>query len=146
MKKLIVMFFTVLLATQVAFAGDYITRNAEELPLKARNFINQHFTAPEISYVKIESELLKGKKYEAVLTNGIEIEFDSSGEWTDVDCKRSSVPMTIVPDYARQYVEQHFAGNIITQIERERYGIKIELNNDLDLKFDKKGNMFKIDD
>lgn len=140
------MFFTMLLACQLAFSGDYITKNVEQLPLKARNFINQHFTTPEISYVKVENELLKSKKYEAVLTCGAEIEFDSSGEWTDVDCKRSSVPMTIVPDYARQYVEKNFPGNIITQIERERYGVKVELNNDLELKFDKKGNLFKIDD
>jgi len=146
MKKILSIVVMALLAIQFVSAGDVVTKDEMQLPLAARNFINQHFTNPKISYIKIESELLKGKKYEAVLTSGVEIDFNSKGEWTDVDCKRGTVPASIIPEYIKEYVKTNFADNTITQIERDHRGIEVELNNDLSLKFDKKGKLRELDD
>lgn len=146
MKKILSLVVMALIAIQFTSAKDVVTKDEMQLPLAARNFINQHFTKPQISYIKIESELFKGKKYEAVLTSGVEIEFDSKGEWTDVDCKRGAVPTSIVPEYIKEYVKANFNGQTITQIERDRYGIEVELANDLNLKFDKKGQLRELDD
>ena len=146
MKKILSLVVMALIAIQFTSAKDVVTKDEMQLPLAARNFINQHFTKPQISYIKIESELFKGKKYEAVLTSGVEVEFDSKGEWTDVDCKRGTVPASIVPEYIKEYVNTNFNGQKITQIERDRHGIEVELANDLSLKFDKKGQLRKLDD
>lgn len=146
MKKFLSFVMMAFLAIQFMSAGDVVTKDEMQLPLTARNFINQHFTKPQISYIKIDSEFLKGKKYEAVLTSGIEIDFDSKGEWTEVDCKKNAVPTSIVPTYIAAYVNTNFSGQIITQIERDHRGIEVELNNDLSLKFDKKGNLRELDD
>ncbi|NDV83966.1 PepSY-like domain-containing protein [Bacteroides sp. 51] len=146
MKKILSLVVMALIAIQFTSAKDVVTKDEMQLPLAARNFINQHFTKPQISYIKIESELLKGKKYEAVLTSGVEIEFDSKGEWTDVDCKRGTVPASIIPEYVKEYVKTNFSGQTITQIERDRHGIEVELNNDLSIKFDKKGQLRELDD
>jgi len=146
MKKILSIVVMALLAIQFVSATDVVTKDEMQLPLNARNFISQHFSTPQISYIKIESEFLKGKKFEAVLTSGIEIDFDSKGEWTDVDCKRAAVPASIVPEYVKQYVNTNFNGHIITQIERDRHGIEVELDNDLSVKFDKKGNLRRLDD
>ena len=44
MKKVLSILVLVLATVQMAFAGDVITRDAKQLPLTARNFINQYFT------------------------------------------------------------------------------------------------------
>lgn len=146
MKRILSIVVMALLAIQFVSAHDVVTKDEMQLPLAARNFIKQHFTKPQISYIKIDREFLQGKKYEAVLTNGVEIDFNSKGEWIEVDCKREAVPASIVPAYIKEYVNVNFSGNIITQIERDRYGTEVELNNDLSLKFDKSGKLRELDD
>lgn len=146
MKKLLSLVILTVLSIQVASADDYITMDASQLPQAAREFIAAHFDNPQISYVKIDSEFIRGKKYEAVLTNGMEIEFNSKGEWLEVDAKRQEVPASIVPDYAKRYVQENFSTSTIKKIERERYGLKVELNNGLDLKFSSNGRLIAIDD
>lgn len=48
MKKVLSILVLALVAVQLAFAGDVITRDAKQLPLTARNFINRYFTDPQI--------------------------------------------------------------------------------------------------
>lgn len=67
MKKVLSILVLAIVAVQFAFAGDVITKDVKELPLTARNFINQYFSKPQISYIKIDSEFLS-KKYEVTLT------------------------------------------------------------------------------
>ena len=85
MKKVLSILVLALVAVQLAFAGDVITRDAKQLPLTARNFINRYFTDPQISHIKIETGILGSKSYEVLLTDRTEIDFDSNGNWTDVD-------------------------------------------------------------
>lgn len=145
MKKILSFLILAVTAIQFAFAGDVVTKDEMKLPLQARNFIKEHFVGSQISYIKIETEFMK-KKYDVLLTSGTEIDFDNKGNWTDVDCKKAAVPEAIVPAAIREYVKAHFKNEFITQIERKGYGYEIELNNDLNVLFDKKGNFRKLDD
>lgn len=131
---------------QFSFAGDVITQDAKQLPLVARNFINRHFTKPQIHYIKIESEILQNKKYEVQLADFTEIDFDKQGNWLKVDCKKAAIPAALIPTSVQEYVKTNFPREIITKIERERSGMKIELSNDYSLKFNKKGKFVSIDD
>lgn len=145
MKRILSVVAMFLLVAQWATAGDVVTKDAKRLPEQARTFIKKHFQNPDVSYIKIDSEFLRGKKYEVVLTNGTEIEFDSKGNWSEVDSKRNPVPETIIPDYIRDYVKENFKTERITQIEKDRFGIEVELTNDLSLRFDKNGVLREID-
>ena len=71
MKKVLSILVLALVAVQFAFAGDVITQDTKQLPLTARNFINQYFSKPHISHIKIESEILQTKKYGKRLLNYI---------------------------------------------------------------------------
>lgn len=146
MKKVLSILVLALVAVQLAFAGDIITQDVKQLPLPARNFINQYFSTSQISYIKIESEMLKNKKYEVLLTDRTEIDFDKKGNWLEVDCKKSAVPEALIPISVKEYVKAHFPREVVTKIERERAGIEVELSNDYSLKFDKKGQLVDIDD
>jgi len=107
MKKILSILVLAIVAVQFAFAGDVITKDAKELPLNARNFINQYFSKPQISYIKIDSEFLS-KKYEVTLTDRTEIDFDKKGNWTEVDCKKGAVPAALIPVSIKDYVKKNF--------------------------------------
>ncbi len=145
MKKFLALLFMAFLTIQATFAGDVITQDAKQLPLVARNFINRHFTRPQISYIKIDSEFLS-KKYEVVLSDRTKIEFDGDGEWEEVDGKRNNIPTTIIPAHIKQYVEANYPGVSFTKIERDRGEVEVELTNRLSLTFNKKGQLIDIDD
>lgn len=145
MKKVFALLVMVLVAVQFAVAGKVITQDAKQLPLPARNFINQYFSSPQISYIKIDSELLN-KTYEVLLVDRTEIEFDGKGNWTEVDCNHQAVPDALVPEYVKSYINTSFPGTIVVKIERDRGTLEVELSNDYSLKFNKKGQLIDIDD
>lgn len=145
MKKFLALLFMAFLTIQATFAGDVITQDAKQLPLVARNFINRHFTRPQISYIKIDSEFLS-KKYEVVLSDRTKIEFNGDGEWEEVDGKRNNIPTTIIPAHIKQYVEANYPGVSFTKIERDRGEVEVEQTNRLSLTFNKKGQLIDIDD
>ena len=47
MKKILSLLVMAIVAIQFSFAGDVITKDMNQLPLPARNFINRHFTKPQ---------------------------------------------------------------------------------------------------
>lgn len=145
MKKILSILVLAIVAVQFAFAGDVITQDVNQLPLNARNFINQHFSKPQISHIKIDSEILQSKKYEVLLTNRTEIDFDSKGNWLEVDCKKSAVPGSLIPVSVKDYVKKNFPNTIINKIERKGKGLEVELSNDYSLKFNKKGQFVSMD-
>lgn len=115
-----------------------------ELPKQITEFVDTHFAGAKISYAKKDVEFGK-VEYEVVLSNGTQVEFNSKGEWTDVNCERGEVPASVVPAKIADYVAEHFANTHIEKISRSR-GYEVELNNDLELHFDKEFNFLRIDD
>ncbi len=146
MKKVLSILVLALVAVQFVIAGEVITRDANQLPLNARNFINQYFSKPQISRIKIDTNVLGSKKYEVLLTDRTEIDFDSNGNWTEVDCKKAAVPGALVPVSVKEYVKTNFPREIITKIDRGGSGMEVELANDYSLKFNSKGKFVKMDD
>lgn len=45
MKKILSLLVLAIVAVQFSFATDVITKDMNQLPLPARNFINRHFTS-----------------------------------------------------------------------------------------------------
>ena len=90
--------------------------------------------------------MLGSKKYEVLLTDRTEIDFDSNGNWTEVDCKKAAVPEALIPVSVREYVKTNFPQEMITKIERGRSGVEVELANDYSLKFNNKGKFVSMDD
>ncbi len=116
-----------------------------ELPQKAQTFIETYFNAADISFVKMEKDGLHND-YDVRMTDGTEIDFDHDGSLEQVDCNTKAVPAGIVPEKITTYVAEHFAGAFIVKYEIDRRELKVELNNSLDLEFDKQGNFLRIDD
>lgn len=145
MKKII--FILSLLAGMLTFTGcdeDKIISESQ-LPQKAQQFIQQYFAEEEIAIVKSEREV-SGKKYEVTFISGKNIEFKSNGDWIKVDCLFSAVPAELVPEAIANKVKEMYPDAIICVIDKENNYTEVDLNNGLDLKFDKKYNLISIDD
>lgn len=146
MKKIVAMFVMAIMVLQVAFADDVVTKDVSKLPADARTTISKHFPDAKISFIKIEKDFFQSANYEATLTNGTEIDFNSKGEWLEVDCKKGTVPAFFIPAKVSQYVKLEFPNTHIEKISRDRRGYEAELSNGLDLKFKPNGDFFRLED
>ena len=132
-----------MMQTVSTFANERIIP-AEQLPEAAKTFIQKTFPGQTISYAMIDND--GKKKYEVRLSDGTEVEFDKNGTWDKVDCNYTAVPADLVPENIANNVKSSFPDAVIVKIDKERYGYEVELSNDLDLKFNKSGQMLRVDD
>lgn len=143
-KKILTLIAVLIIPIILMSCSDKIIQ-PDQLPDNARSFIQQYFPGINISYVKLDSELMK-KTFDVRLENGTELEFNGKGEWDSIDCKHSAVPAELVNDAIAEYIQSNFSTQYITKIDKEAYGYEIELSNDLELKFDKAGRLIAVDD
>lgn len=108
-----------------------------DLPSAAKSFINQFYPGVKINRVTKESSYHNSNsEYEVVFANGQEVEFDTAGNWTDVDAPKGQViPTGIVPTI-ESYVSTNYNGSGINEISREYRGYEVELPNGVELLFD----------
>lgn len=145
MKRMIIAAMASVVVCMSACAEKTQLVKFNELPQKAQTFIETYFNAADISFVKMEKDGLHND-YDVRMTDGTEIDFDHDGSLEQVDCNTKAVPAGIVPEKITTYVAEHFTGAFIVKYEIDRRELKVELNNSLDLEFDKQGNFLRIDD
>lgn len=128
----------------VAFADKDVPIQVSELPASAQYTLSTYFGGLSIALAKMESDLFS-KSYDIIFTNGDKIEFDSSGNWTDIKCKATKVPSALVPKQILSYINTNYPGNNILEIEREKKEIEVKLSNGLELTFNAKFQLIEID-
>lgn len=116
-----------------------------QLPAAAKTFVQQNFNGKSIVYAEFDNEF-GGGRYEVMLNDGTQIDFDKKGNWDKVDCEMGVVPAALVPGTIANYVKTNFAGSTVTKIDKERHGYDVELSNGLELKFNKAGTLIGMDD
>ena len=57
-----------------------------------------------------------------------------------IDCERNAVPDAVVPQQIKDYAAKNYADKKIVKIECNSYGYEIELDNGVEIKFDKDFN------
>ena len=127
-----------------SFADDRVIPT-QQLPAAAQTFVQNTFPGKGIAYATIDRDFGK-TTYDVRLNDGTEVDFDSKGTWDKVDCGFSAVPTQLVPEAIANYVKANYAGATIVKIDKERHGYDIELSNDLELKFNKQGQLIGFDD
>ena len=143
-KFFLVALLCMFLQSVTCLADDKIIP-VDQLPATAKTFVKKYFPQATIEYATKDTEFM-GTTYEVRLSDGTKVEFDKKGNWDNVDCKVKAVPASLVPAAIAQYVKAHYPNTVIVKIDKERSGYDIELSNDLELKFNSKGNLIGIDD
>lgn len=147
MKKLFFLLVMMIGLSVQAMAKDVITRDVNQLPQAARTVILKNFPKAKLSYIKIDKDFLEAATYEVIFEDGTQVEFNSKGEWTEVDCKLNAVPAALIPTAIKNYLKQNFPNVGVEKIERHRKGgYEVELKNDLSVEFDAQGNFLRMDD
>lgn len=125
-----------------AFAAKVIT--LDNLPKEAKSFITGNFSNLKIDKVTSENKVFESSFYVVQFTNGHEVVFDLKGNWLVVDCDEDAVPNSVIIQPILDYITKNFEGDIITQIEQSKGEYNVELQSDVSLLFDKKGNFLKL--
>lgn len=117
-----------------------------ELPAKAQAFVKSYFSSETISVVLCDEELFD-KDYEVRFADGSNVEFDKSGEWTSIEMKNGrAVPTQPVPAAMISYVNTKHPGNFIIEVSKEKRKYEVELDNGVDIEFDKDGKFVRYED
>lgn len=149
MKKLIKK-TAMAIACLVAFQAPAMADNdkpitVNQLPAPAQQLIKSNFGAKKVALAKMETGLLD-KSYDVIFTTGEKVEFDRKGNWTEIDCKMSSVPAGLVPAKIAQYVKSTYPGTKILQIEKDDSQYEVKLSNRLEVTFNRNFQVVDIDD
>lgn len=132
-----------MMGTTYSIAGDGYVVGIQQLPAGAQEVMTKCFADRTILTILKERD-----EYEVIFNNGEKIEFNKKGEWTEVSCHTTQVPDILIPDPIKARIKADFANSKIVKIDRSSNGKKYEvkLNNGLEVEFDKKFNIIKVDD
>lgn len=141
LRKIIIMIVMMVGTISVfgALPFDKYSINRNDLPEAAKEMLDEYFPKAKVSMIKVDRHLLKKTDYDVKLTNGTKIEFSNKGKWTNVDCKKKSVPESLVPKAIRNSVAKKYAGEKIVRISRSSLYYTVGLSNDKNLKYDRLG-------
>ncbi len=134
---------SVALLVLVAFLPFFMGCNEESnIPVPAQEFIKEYFPKSTVVLVEMDADD-EGKEYCAWLNDGTKVEFDLQGEWKRVSRNKTGVPSRLVPPVITEYVKTNYPQDIISKLSKKSYGYKIELSDDMDLRFDPQGNFIE---
>ena len=144
MRRLFLSLCVSVLTLTLAHAGNDTPIQVSQLPQKAQTFISTHFSNLKVALATVESEVFS-KTYDVMFTTGEKLEFDKSGQWTEVKTKPAAVPSEIVPEAIQTWVSSHYADAHIVKVERESKTYEVELSNRVEVKFNSKFHVIDID-
>lgn len=87
-SKLILVAFMGVVIAMMSIVIDVLDKDqvipADQLPLAAKNYVQDNFPGGTIAYTKVKNDLIK-TSYEVKLNNGFELEFNNDGFLTDFE-------------------------------------------------------------
>jgi hypothetical protein len=144
MKKLFVLLFALVPVAAMADNDDRPV-DPEQLPARARQFIAAHFADVKITLATVDRELLD-TTWDVIFTDGTRIEFDSRGDWKDIECRKSFVPEGVLLPRVAAHIRENFPDAGVRSVERGRHGWEVNLDNRMELRFGKQGEFLGYDD
>lgn len=115
-----------------------------ELPQAAKTFVNKFFAKQMPSLITLDNDIIS-KTYEVVYADGTRVEFDSKGNWQEVETRTNAIPTGIVPQTILSDVVKRFPNQSIQHIERKRRGYELELSSGIELEYNRQGKLLRSD-
>lgn len=144
MTKKISLTIVLFLVMTTITAQDRIIHQSQ-LPLEIQNYVKKHFPNEKILTVEEDKDYFS-TSYEIQLQNNIELEF--KGVSIKEISSKSKLPNSVIPLKIRNYISEKYPNSYITDWELDDYERRqqVELNNGLELEFNKNGKFIKLDD
>lgn len=146
MKKTLILLITLLIGSLSTRANDvHRIITFEELPAKAQEFVGAHFQGFPILFIRMEVDVTK-TEFTVRFENGMEIEFNSMGDWDEVESHRDCLPMGFLPRPILDFLNQNHPHSCLHEVARSRHKIEVELANGLEIIFNINGEFLRYDD
>lgn len=132
-----------MMGTTYSMADNGYVVGIQQLPAPAQEVMTKCFADKKLLTI-----LKERGEYEVIFNTGEKIEFNKKGEWTEISCHTTQVPDILIPNPIKMRIMADFSNTRIVKIDRSRNGKKYEvkLSNGLEVEFDKKFNVKKVDD
>lgn len=144
MKKFFIFAVSCIL-TLTACADHYQFINYSELPAQAQAFVQKYFNLEDISHVERDRDGVH-YEYNVYFKNATEIDFDYQGNLQSIDCKHIAVPKGIVPEVIMSFISLHYPNLYVVEYVIDYRHQTVELNNEMELIFDREGRFLRMDD
>ena len=144
MKQFILSLSLLLLSVGAACASPDRPITREQLPATAQQFLQEYFPSVEIAAAHEDGDIVR-REYDVMLEGGTHIEFAADGRWLEVE-SREALPRGIVPPSIVTYVAKHYPSLAIHRIERSRREWEVELENGVEITFNRRFSVISIDD
>ena len=131
-------------ALTTVLADDDKPVTIDQLPTKAKSFITEYFSNEKVALAKEEKDFWNST-FEVIFVNGNKLEFDNKGNWTEVNCKYSSVPGKVVPSAIMSYIKKNYPDCKVLTIEIEKNRTEVKLSNRVEVTFNKNNEVIDID-
>ena len=148
MKK--ALFIALVAILSVFTALPALAQSCCTLPKNATDYIAKHFNGYEINFFEKDRDVLD-VDYTVYVRNGkqsYKLEFDKKGNVTDIESESRglALPQSVLPANVVQYVKGAFPNAKVTEWSKDGNKQLVELNNDMELVFNAKGEFLRIDD
>ena len=132
MKRILAFSLALLASASLSLqaAADRIIQYAQ-LPRPAQTFLEKYFRAQTATRIAEDYDDREAM-YEVTLSDGIEIDFNSQGQWKKVDGDRIPIPTAFIPAQILQDLQRRRPGDQIMEVEHNRRGYKLELSSGIE--------------
>ena len=113
----------------------------DQMPEAAQAFLKQHFANKVPLVVTVDWD-----DYTIRYESGEKIDFDKQGNWKEIDCRATLVPVELIPEEIKANIQATFPDAIILKIDRNRRGYEVKLNNGLEVEYSPTFQVIDIDD
>ena len=145
MKKALLILITLFNAFALHAEDAHRIITFEEHPIKAQEFVTTYFSSQTIRFVRMEIEVTK-TEYTVRFENGMEIEFNSNGDWEEVESHSECLPSGFLSEMILNFLNKNHPNYCLNEIARDRHKIEVELANGLEIVFNKSGEFLRYDD
>ena len=134
MKRIILSCLAASLCALSAMADDHVI-NFNQLPSAAQQLIETYFDKNDIRTVTAD---MHGSRtdYEEKFYDGSSIEFDTDGQWDEIDSKVTAINETLVPVAILETIKTRYGKDAkVKKIKIDRQEYEVDLDNGAELEF-----------
>ena len=147
MKKIFLIAIITMFLVSLISCDKYIPLSESQLPSEIKTYVSTHFPDHSILQVTKDKDGFE-LTYDVILSEGVTLEFNRRKEIIDIDGNRNTkLSDSVIPKKILAYVTSNYPNNYIIGWEiTDKKNQKIELDNDLELVFNKSGVFLRLDD
>lgn len=129
------------ISVPVVANAERVPMSVDKMPSQVQTFLNDYYPNAKVakSWAKMMRPTTEPMWYRVNLDNGTKLSFDLTGNWYEVNAKKSNVPVSIdlLPNIARKTITDKYPGEKVTKVKFKKDQYKVTLSDGMKLKFSK---------